>query len=286
METTLVKPSYRWSVKSTPIEVSQMTLRMTKAAVAGKERKVSAALGDLWLGHTDHALSQHCRSLNNEMVGGAVPSTSTDAPTSVTSDLWSKQYSIPSILGTSNNYAGIDRALAANAWWRGAQNTTSQSLNLREMLTYARSTVPILGPGGATIGTGLNTFGLFLDVVVMGNDLWPSALSQADALKGQVYHQGGFPDHPEVGYNRQVIVIDGSVAVINEPNWPAGYVAGLSLDTWFAAIHPDANFTASEPEKQNRIAGGHRSIASTIETQYMFGTVWPAGNVLWTSVSA
>lgn len=288
METTLVKPSWRWSVKQTPIEVSQMTLRMTRRSVEGKERKVSAALGDLWIAHTNHATSQHCRGISNEMLGvDRGGNATTGAPSSVTSDLWSQQYSVLKTTGTTtNNYAGIDRSLAANAWWRPPVNSTTQSLNLRDMLTWARSTAPILGPGGVTIGTGLNTFGLFVDCLIMGNDLWPSALAQADALKGQVIHQGGFPDYPEVGYNRQIIVLDGSVAVINEPSWPAGTVAGLSLDTWFVAIHPDANFTVSEPEKQNRTAGGHRSVAANIETQWLYGTVWPAGNPYWTSVTA
>lgn len=288
METTLVKPSYRWSVKQTPIEVSQMTLRMTKNSVAGKERKVSAVIGDLWLAHTNHALSQHCRGISNEMLGiDRAGNATSGAPSSITSDLWSQQYAISKIIGsTTNNYAGRDRALSANADWRPLVNSTAQSLNLRDMLTWARSTAPILASGGGTMGTGLNTFGLFIDVLIMGNDLWPSALAQADALKGQVFHSGGFPDYPEVGYNRQIIVLDGNVAVINEPSWPAGTVAGLSLDTWFMAIHPDANFTVSEPEKQNRLAGGHRSVAANIETQWMFGTIWPQGNTYWSSVSA
>jgi hypothetical protein len=274
IESTTIRPSFRWSVKQTPIEVSKMNLRMMKAAAEGVERRASQAIGDVWLAHTNHALAQHCRGINNELNGGSTPSTSTDAPSSVTSDLWSKQYSIPSILHTTNNYAGIDRSLAANTWWHAKRNTTSQSLNIREMLTYARYTA------------GLSDYGLFVDCLIMGNDLYPSALAQMDALKGQVFHSGGFPDFPEVGYNRQVAVVDGSVAIINEPGWPAGYVAGLSLDTWFVAIHPDANFTASEPERQDQIAGGHRSVAANIETQWMYGCVHPAGNVIWTTVTA
>lgn len=285
MESTLVRPSYRWSVKSTPIEVSLMNMRMTRAAAAN-ERESWRAIGDMWLGHTKMALSQHVRGVSTEVIGSSTPSTTTDAPSSVTSDLWSKQYSIPSILGTSNNYAGIDRSQTANAWFRGLQNTTSQALNIRDMLTYARSTAPVYGYNGVQIGTGLNTFGLFIDCLIMGNDLWPSALAQMDALKGQVFHQGGFPDYPEVGYNRQVAVVDGTVALINEPNWPAGYVAGLSLDTWFFAVHPEANFTATPPERQNKRVGGHRSYAATIETQWMYGSAFPQGNILWTSVTA
>lgn len=284
-ESTLVRPSFRWTVKSTPIECSLMNMRMTKAAVGSTERKAWQAIGNIWMKQSDHALSQHCRSLNGELTGGTTPSTTTDAPASVTSDLWSKQYSIPSILGTSNNYAGIDRSLAANAWWRGGANTTSQSLNLREMINYARYTVPVLAPGGATLQTGLNSLGLMPDVFIMGNDLFPAALAQAASLSGQIIHSGGFPDMPEFGYDRQAIIVDGNIVVINEPNWPTGTVCALSLDTFFIAIHPDANFTATEPFRQNQVAGGHRSFAATIETQYMYGCTFPAGNVMWTTVT-
>jgi hypothetical protein len=274
IESTLIRPSFRWSVKSNPIEVSEMNMRMTKAAAAGTERKAWQAVGEVWAAHTKMVLPQHCRAINSEITGASTPSTTTDAPSSVTADLWSKQYSIPSILHTTNNYAGIDRSLSANSWWRTNRNTTSQALNLRDMLSYARYTA------------GLSNYGLFVDCLIMGNDLFPTALAQCDALKGQVIHSGGFPDYPEVGYNRQVAVLDGTVAIINEPNWPSGYVAGLSLDTWFAAVHPEANFKAGEPFRQSQIAGGHRSFASTIETQWMYGCVWPAGNVIWTSVTA
>lgn len=287
IEQTLIRPSYRWSIKSTPIEVSLMNMRMTKSAVGGKERAAWQALGDMWMAQSDHALSQHCRGINTELVGSSTPSTTTDAPSSVTSDLWSRQYSLLSGIGsTSNNYAGIDRSLAANAWWRPGVNSTSQSLNIREMLNYARYTVPILAPGGSTLATGLNSLGLFIDLIIVGNDLFPSVLAQADALKGQVIHTGGFPDYPEVGYNRQAVVFDGSVTVMCEPNWPAGYAAGLSLETYFVAIHPDANFSVSEPFRQNQIAGGARSFAATIETQWMWGTTFPAGSIVWSALTA
>lgn len=288
IESTIIRPSYRWTVKSTPVEVSQMNLRMMTRAVEGTERNAAQkAVGDVWTAHSTHALGQHCRSWEKEFAGGATPSTTTDAPASVTSNLWSKQYSIPSIIGsTSNNYAGVDRSVSTNKWWWPNVNSTSQSLNLREMLTWARMTAPIYAADGSTVATGLSSFGLFIDVLLMGNDLFPSALAQLDALKGQVFHQGGFPDFPAIGYNRQVGILDGSCAVINVPSWPAGAVGGLSLDTWFTSIHPDANFTASAPFKQNSIAGGHRSLASTIETMLMMGCVWPAGNAYWSSVTA
>lgn len=287
MESTLVRPSFRWSVKSTPIEVSLMNMRMTKAAVGGTERAAWNALGDMWMAQSDQALSQHCRGINTELIGSSTPSTTTDAPSSVTSDLWSKQYSLLSAIGsTSNNYAGIDRSLAANAWWRPVVNSTSQSINIREMLNYARYTAPILAPGGSTLATGLNSLGLFIDVIIVGNDLFPSVIAQADALKGQVIHTGGFPDYPEVGYNRQMVVFDGSVTVVCEPNWPAGYACGLSLETYFVAIHPDANFTATDPFRQNQIAGGNRSMAATIETQWMWGTTFPQGSITWSALSA
>lgn len=287
MESTLVRPSFRWTVVSTPIEVSLMNIRMTKAAAAN-ERAACRAVGDIWIGHTNMALSQHCRLLNNRFCGSSTPSTTTDAPSSVTSTLWSRQYSVPSILGTSNNYAGIDRSLASSTWWRGNRNTTNQSINIREMLNWARYTAPIYGgvDGQTQIATGLFSFGLTVDCLIMGNDLFPSALAQMQALSGQVIHSGGFPDFPAVGYNRQVAVVDGNVALINEPGWPTGTVAGLSLDTWFCALHPDANFTATTPEKQNRLAGGHRSQAATIETQYMYGCVAPQFNTYWSTVTA
>jgi hypothetical protein len=277
IESTLIRPGWRWSINQTPIEVSTMNLRMTKNAIEGTERKVSKAVGDIWAAHTKMALAQHCRQIQSRMIGSSTPSTTTDAPTSVTSTLWSRQYSIPSIIGsTSNNYAGIDRSLSANAFWRPNVNTTSQALNIRDMLNYARYSAT----------TPLSNYGLYVDALIMGNDLFPSALAQMDALKGQVFYQGGFPDFPTVGYNRQVAIVDGTVAIINEPTWPAGVVAGLSLDTWFTAIHPDANFTASDPERQNKLAGGHRSVAANIETQWMYGCVWPAGNVYWSTVTA
>jgi hypothetical protein len=287
IETTLVRPSFRWSIKSTPIEVSLMNMRMTKAALAGKERAAWQAIGDMWLASSDMALSQHCRGINNELTGSSTPSTTTDAPSSVTADLWSKQYSLLSALGsTSNNYAGIDRSLAANAWFRPIVNSTAQSVNVREMLNYYRYTAAVLAPGGSTLATGLNSLGLMGDVFICGNDLFPSFMAQADALKGQVFHSGGFPDYPEVGYNRQMCVFDGSVAVISEPNWPAGYVMLTNLETKFVAIHPEANFTASDPFRQNQQAGGHRSFAATIETQWMWGDTYPAGTVVWPSVTA
>jgi hypothetical protein len=101
IESTLIRPGWRWSINQTPIEVSTMNLRMTKNAIEGTERKVSKAVGDIWAAHTKMALAQHCRQIQSRMIGSSTPSTTTDAPTSVTSTLWSRQYSIPSIIGST-----------------------------------------------------------------------------------------------------------------------------------------------------------------------------------------
>lgn len=159
-------------------------------------------------------------------------------------DLWGQNNSvvadslvlngIPYYVGTdptTGTCAAVDRSLADNTFWRNRYNGTSQAVTETAPSFSARGVEDLFdmilesSPGG---GDGVDVF--FMSDTVMGYVF----KRMSNAI---IYEPGG---SGEVGLGK--IMIHGRPAV-HTKHCPAGRIYGLSLDTWYVAVHPNANFT-------------------------------------------
>lgn len=279
IENHIIRPTFRWVKMATPMSVSEDLVTQTRSAVAGRERNlVRASINNLFTAESTRRLGQHCDNWNNQLVS------STGAPTNVDATYWDKLYGDAVTFDATSNYAGIDRSVAGNEWFQGNLITTATAFNLQDMMDVARRKIPGMQDADGR-DHGLNDYGLNVDVFVMGNALFSKAIAEANARKGSVVHMNGFPDYPVFGYKKQIVVLDDGTVCVNEPQYPAGHVAGISLDTMFDATHPEYNFKVSDWEKPRKGRGEARKITAQLETWKMSGCIWPKGNVYWNAVT-
>lgn len=132
---------------------------------------------------------------------------------------------------TSGTCANIDRSNAENAFFRNVYNGSGQVVT---------ETAPSFSQRGVE-----DLFDMQLAASPGGND-GVDIYFMSDTVMGYVFkrmsnaivYQPGGPG--EVGLGK--ITIHGREAVATK-HCPAGRIYGLTLDTWYVAVHPDANFT-------------------------------------------
>ena len=168
----------------------------------------------------------------------------------IATDLWKQNNSVvsdslilhgfPYYVGTtptSGSPASIDRSVAANGGYINRYNGASQAVT---------ETAPSFSQRGvedlfdmmleASPGEGSE-----VDIWFMGDTVMGYVFKRmANAI---VYTQ---TDNADVMFSR--IQIHGRPAV-HTKKCPAGRVYGFTPDTWFLAVHPDANFTAQSFQK-------------------------------------
>ena len=143
-------------------------------------------------------------------------------------------HGIPYYVGTaptSGTCANIDRSSADNLFFRNRYNGTSQAVT---------ATAPSFSQRGVE-----DLFDMILEASP-GGDEGPDVFFMSDTVLGYVfkrmsnaimYQPGG---SGEIGLGK--IMLHGRPG-IHTKHCPAGRIYGLSLDTWYVAVHPDANFT-------------------------------------------
>ena len=268
----LVRPFFKWVERADPIQVAKKEIRRTKRA-ARNEQKASAAVGDLWRFQTDKVLSTHLKWWNNKLWGA-----STVAPSNVDADVWDSPYSLHAALKDDNNYGGVDRGVAANAYWKGKYDTTHRAADLVSLIHQAQYTYEMA------------KYGLPVSLIICGLDLFPQFITQVDALKGQVIYDGKLPGIGEFGFTKEVLRYRNTFIVM-DPNCPSktkgdatNAMTMLNLDTWTVAVSPDANFEADDPFDLTKTDGGKDAIKSQLRSELIIGCECPSANVWWNDV--
>jgi cell wall assembly regulator SMI1 len=274
------RPAVKFCELSDPCKVPNEDIRNTKKAAAG-ERNGWEAIGDLLRVENSDVLGQHTKRWNQLLNGtytGTVASTS-GAPSDEDADKWDAIHSIQHALSNTGIYCGVDRDVVGNEWWKGNTVSAATPAVFRDLIRYANYSVPLYD------GTlGIKAKGGMLDALVVGNDLFPIALAEAEAKQGLIIQAGQpVPEMGQFGFKQDIVKIDNTF-IIPDPEVPAGHVQGLNMATWTAAIHPDANFKQSTPTDQSDIEGGDDARTWTIRTKLLLVCEVPNQNTYWTNV--
>lgn len=267
----ITRPFFKWVERADPILVPKKQIRRTKRQSGAN--KASAAVGDLFRFESETVTTTHLKWWNSKFWGA-----STVAPSNVDADVWDSPYSIHAALKDDNNYGGVDRALTANAYFRGNYDTTHRAPDLVSLIHQANYT-----NGCASLGQGIG-------LIITGLDLFPLFIQQVDALKGQVIYDGKLPGIGEFGFTKEILRYRNTYIVM-DPQCPSitrgdatNAMVGLNMDSITVAVSPDANFEVDEPSDLTKTDGGKDAIKSQIRTELLWCCENPKVNQWWNDV--
>jgi hypothetical protein len=261
------RPRFKWVEYADPYKVGNKLIRRTLRK-APNEVAAWQAVGSLFKAETTSVLAVHLNRWQQLLWG----TTGTGAPTNEDNDTWDAPHSLANALGAANTYGGVDRSLAANAWWRGNTVSTAFGADFESLINYCNYDL-----GLAKKGTGI-------DLLLVDGQNFKKAKSEAKAKGQTVIANGGIPEYGAFGFKRELVRID-NTWIVYDPECPANTVAALNMDTWTVAIHPDANFKVTEPFDQTKVEGGDDAQAGQVRTEAMIVCEVPSLNAYFTSVS-
>jgi hypothetical protein len=226
------------------------------------------AVGSLFKAETASVLAVHLTRWQQMLWG----TTGAGAPTNEDNDTWDVPHSLQNAIHDSNTYGGVDRSLAANAYFRGNRTTAAFQADFESLINYCNYDL-----GLAKKGTGI-------DLLLVDGTNFKKAKSEAKAKGQTVISNGGIPEYGAFGFKRELVKID-NTWVVYDPECPANHVAALNMETWTVAIHPDANFKVTTPFDQTQIEGGDDAQAGQVRTEVMVVCEVPSLNAYFTAVS-
>jgi hypothetical protein len=268
------QPAFKFVRRKAPYKVPHSEVRTAKATAGNAEGQAAKAIQSVYDAEIKSRMAVHCQSWN-EMLWGTHASFPLGRPTTETDNTWDCLFSIAEAIDDNNVYGGVDRALAANSWWRGNKITAATSAVFADIIDYCNYDL------------GMAAKGMGVDLIIVGAALFKIAKAEAKAEGYQMFSEG-IPEWPEFGFKREVIrIFSGGrkVYVIYDPECPASHLAALNLNTWTLAVHPDSNFKISTPSDQTKNEGGDEADTGTIATEIMLCCEVPQMNAYFTNVS-
>lgn len=262
--------------------------RDTAVSNATTEGQAAAAVGSVYDAEQKPREAALAKRINNQLfaIGGEL-----GYPTDEDSVTWSSVHSLQQAIGsTTNTYGGIDRSLAANAFWKPNVYTSTWTGTFYEAIDYAN------------YEWGMINVGLGVQFILVGKDLMRKAKAEAKQAGYQMV-TNGIPD-PEFGLSRESVIIntgnrrvfityDPSMNALDTAAIAAGTTASgeanaffVDPSTWTVAIPGNKNFKNSKILAANEVdEGGDEADFWNIETQIMLCCEVPSGNGRFTKFS-
>jgi hypothetical protein len=272
------QPRFKFARFKMPYKIPHSELRtvMNSGLEGGQAAK---AVGSVYEVEVKSRMAALCESLNDDMFKQA---TSAGAPTDEDAVQWDRFHSIPYAIGANTlTYAGIDRSVAANAFWKGALVSSTFTGSFEDMIN------------NANYDQGMIDKGLGVQLIAVGKTLMKRAKAEAKA-EGYQLMTNGIPEFPEFGFKREIVrIFSGNRAVyvyydpqVNQLDTDTSKSNALCLDpsTWTVIIHPDANFKVSKPADQTEVEGGDEADTGTIHLEMLLACEVPSGNAYFSDV--
>lgn len=282
-ESYLARPFFRYTEKTTPLLVWNRAISQTRASTRGENPEIRKAISSLFTFETSQKLKSHLKVWNDMFWTG------TSAPSNVDNqDLWDSQYSFLNACKSDNSYAGVDRSLAANAYFRGHYISTQMQGSLQGLCDYVRfdsseGTYRLGNRGGKKL-------------VVVGVSLFQTFLAEARGKQnGMEVVTGSLLDMPRMGHkNITTIKVDDEFSCICDPSCPTAGVNGVTYnaalvmtpETWTVAVRPEKNFSVDDWFDLRQIEGGKDAKKSQLTTELLLACEAPVHNYYFNRVGA
>ena len=266
------QPRFKFVRLSMPFKVWHSEIETASEGTGGDQAQAAAAVGSLFEVERKDRLAALIQRMNNMafgLDGGGGRPTDEDAVN------WDRFHSFAAALSEDNTYGGIDRTVAANAWWKGHTISTATQAVFSDIIDYCNYDL------------GMTDKGLGIQLIAVGKTLFKIAKAEAKSENVQVTNDAT-KEYPEFGFRKEVVRINSGnriVYIYYEPAMPAGHLLALDPATWTFAIHPKYNFKVDGPFDQHKNEGGDEADTGTIEVKPLLVCEVPSGNAYFSSVA-
>lgn len=272
------QPVFKFTRQKMPYKVWHSEVRTAKASGNGVEAQSAAAIRSVYDAEVKSRMGSLGSKLNKtlwQLAGSA-----TGVPTDETQTQWSQYHSLAAIASATNVYAGVDRSLSANAYFRGNTATTA-SYSFEDLINYCNYDL-----GFADVGLGI-------DLILVGRTGFKAAKKEAKAEGYQMISNDKIPNMPEFGFIKEAVRINSGgqwVYVCFDPTCPdqtdtnaQNAVCCINSSVWTTAVAPDGNFNISTPADQTKVEGGSESDTGTIQAELMLACEAPKQGIYYAS---
>lgn len=277
------RPFCKWFEIITPGEIAKKPMdRLKNLKYTASKGDVEARLANLLKVGNDEMLMRQVSILSGELWGTSI---SGGQPTSQTAEVWDHLGSAPSAMHTTNTYGGVDRTVAANAWWLGKRTTSHVQANLVGLYNEATYTNKIYEIG--------DTRG----VLLCGPSTFPQFVDQVRGSGVAQFFEGGMPDMGQFGFTTPALKYNGMWAIVDpgcpdklntDPLTGSAYTKNaamyISLDTFTMGFMPGKKFTPDTWFDQSKIRGGKDAVTNNMRTELFMICEAPAFNYYWEDV--
>lgn len=192
------------------------------------------------------------------------------SPTTSTNTKWDQPHGIVSAVDAGNTYAGVDRSLTANYWWRAKADATAHTFTGAQLVE------------DAMYRKGLADLGGHCDVILCGQDLFTKYMaecrSQTQIIDDRMKLMG------EYGFSRDILKINGTYFIYDWRCAPNMAIA-LDMSSWVIAFKTGEKFKTDGPHDQKKVEGGDDADIYYLRTKSMPMCWAPWRNAKYTLLS-
>jgi hypothetical protein len=272
------RPVFRWTQYKSTARVYNHDIERARTMAAGNEQYFNAKVNDIYMDEQKEKAGLQAQRMAEDFIYGLPSNTgTTDAANG--GGLWDAPYGVTYAIndGSTINsavYAGVDRSLAANAYFRARVDATARVYTLVDLWQSMHLTWGLINNGGN------------VDAVFVGPALF--AKWQKESL---AYTQNVNTD-PNVqllvskyGYKNLPLKFMNTYVFL-EPRVAPNKVFGMNLKPWIIAFKAGHKWSIEGPFPQNAVEGGIDGKIFYVDTQVMLICESPYyGQIQYVSVS-
>jgi hypothetical protein len=260
-----IRPCWKWSHREEYGYVDERDTSRYDALKASNPDMFHTRISELTTDEEARMKASLMLRINSDCLNGT-PTTSTDP-------IWDHQYGFKYAIAADNTYAGLDRTLATNYFWRSKQDGTTHNWTFEKLLSDAH------------LEKGLAFAGSNVDVFIVSPAFFAKCMSENQSYQVKPSDDSGVANLRAWGYKNVVLKYNTSY-MIADASIPVGTVYGLNGKTWFFATKSGKNlaFGKNGWKWLGDQPGGRKAHFNTCEVQYMLVCEDPAKNVKYTAV--
>lgn len=264
--TKFSRPAFRWTNRKDIGYARDHDVDRARALAQADQGYFDAQINNIITDEQKRVVSGQIQNMEVEFQYGS--------PTDDTASLWDSQYGLAGAISDTGVYAGVDRSLTANYWWRARKDATAHTFTLAQLWNDANLT-----KGGMMNGAMVDIFIVHPTLLskFIGESLAYTVNANTDPNVQMMIGKYGYK-YPIVKYMNSYVICN--------PRQPVATVYGLNMKSWIVAFKKGRKWSPTQLYPQEGIEGGKAASIFYVNTQYMVICTAPGfGNFQYSAIS-